>query len=160
MSKEKSELPDAPPPPMQSLGRLLNNATRQIMLLAENRFAEDDISLPQYVVLTALWRADGLKISHLADYCGNGLPALSRLLDRMEAKDLVERRASPEDRRAVRVFLTDKGHKLSPLLERYKEFHEIMMADMAPEERQTLFSLLERLDANGEAYNKQEGSSR
>lgn len=157
MDGKKSGLPDAPPPPMQSLGRLLNNATRQIMVLAESRFAEDDISLPQYVVLTALWRADGLKVSHLADYCGNGQPALSRLLDRMETKGLVERRASPDDRRAVRVFLTDKGHKLSPLLERYKEFHEIMMADMTQQERATLFALLERLTVNGEAYNKQGG---
>ena len=154
MKETDKELPQRPPEPMPALGRLLNNAARHIVTIAESAFAKEGLSLPQYVVLTALWRCDGLMVSHLADYCGNGQPALSRLLDRMETKGLVERRSSPGDRRAIRVFLTDKSNEMRHLLGRYRDFQEIMMQGLDDSERAMLFELLERVIANGEAHNK------
>lgn len=145
-------LPTGAPMPLPALGRLLNRASRAINLVAESRLAAHDLTLPQWVVLTALWRADGLMVTHLADYCANGQPALSRILDRMESKGLVRRQASSQDRRSVRVYLTSEAKELAPLIECYKEFHEIMMKGLDTDQRAMLFQLLEQLIANAEAY--------
>lgn len=147
--QDQEQLPQSPPTPPHSLGQRLNRATRFINQLAESNLARHDLTLPQWVVLTALWRSNGLKITHLADYCNNGQPALSRILDRMEAKGLVERCASPTDRREVRVFLTDKGNSLSHLKGYLQQFNQAMMTGLDEEQQQTLFILLDHLLENG-----------
>lgn len=138
--------------PLPALGRYLNRATRLINMVAEGELDAYDLTLPQWVVLTALWRADGMMVTHLAHYCANGQPALSRILDRMESKGLVVRRSAPRDRRSIRVFLTSEGQALSHLLNRYQLFNDIMMQDLNDQERAMLFSLLERIVANGEHH--------
>lgn len=147
--RKQESLPQSPPSPPHSLGSRLNRATRFINQLAESNLALHDLTLPQWVVLTALWRSNGLKITHLADYCNNGQPALSRILDRMEAKDLVERCASPADRREVRVFLTEKGRSLSYLKEYLQQFNQAMMTGLNEQQQQMLFDLLDHLLVNG-----------
>ena len=37
--------------------------------------------------------------------------AITRMLDRLEKKDLIKREAAPEDRRALQIYLTDKGQE-------------------------------------------------
>ena len=128
-----------------TLGRALNRATRRINSLAETMLAQYDLSLPQWLVLTALWRGDGLTISQLASYCDNGQPALSRLLDRMEEKGLVKRSPAPDDRRVVCICLTEKSRAMRPLLTIYEEFHDIMMRRLDSAERATLLKLLNKL---------------
>ncbi|MCT4657352.1 MAG: MarR family transcriptional regulator [Cohaesibacter sp.] len=144
------DLPQQAPAYLSSLGQKLNRATRLINQVAEKNLARHDLTLPQWVVLTALWRTDGLKITHLADYCGNGQPALSRILDRMEAKGWVERCASDRDRRAVRVFLTPKGREQAHLIGYLERFNEAMMKGISQEQKALFFSLLDQIGANGE----------
>lgn len=86
---------------------LLNLAQRRIdhFLRGDRR----DITAAQAGVLFFLTRNDGARSGDVARALGLGLPGASGLLDRMESVGLVERRADPEDRRAQRVHLTERG---------------------------------------------------
>ncbi|MCV0413847.1 MAG: MarR family transcriptional regulator [Brevundimonas sp.] len=53
----------------------------------------------------------GTSLSDVGKAVGLGASALSGLIDRMEASDLVERRPDPMDRRAVRLHLTANGRE-------------------------------------------------
>jgi MarR family transcriptional regulator for hemolysin len=57
-------------------------------------------------VLTRLDRFEGLKQSELAEMLDLQPITLTRLLDRLCASGLIERRPDPNDRRANRLYLT------------------------------------------------------
>lgn len=134
----------APP----SLGRALNFAAGAATALSQQMLAPHDLSLAQWVILSALWKNDGLSVAHLAAYTGNNAPAISRILDRMEQKSLVQRRPSPADRRATHVFLCDGGEALRPLATFWQQVNSVLLDGFNDGERATLFALLARAEAN------------
>ena len=135
-------------PPARSLGRLLNNTTSSTNALANEMLAEYGLTLPQWVLMSALWRRDGLLVSELSTFSGNLLPATSRIVARMEDAGLVERRPDAQDRRAVRVYLTNKGKALSHLGEFYLQANARLLDGFSETEVETLFALLSRIQAN------------
>ncbi len=70
------------------------------------------ISVPQFRVLTYLNRTEGASLSAVADRVGLSLPAMSRLIDGLVARDLIRRRESEKDRRFVVLELTSEGRDL------------------------------------------------
>ena len=135
-------------PPARSLGRLLNNTTSSTNALANEMLAEYGLTLAQWVLMSALWRRDGLLVSELSTFSGNLLPATSRIVARMEDAGLVERRPDAQDRRAVRVYLTNKGKALSHLGEFYLQANARLLDGFSETEVETLFALLSRIQAN------------
>src|SRR3954469_23002004 len=90
---------------------LLNAHAR---LTAQIEAALADAALPQlawYDVLWALQRAPGkaLRMGQLADAVTISRSGLTRLVDRIEANALLERRPSEADRRAIDVAITPAG---------------------------------------------------
>ena len=142
-----TETEKAPPLP-PSLGRMLNFATGATNRLCQNLLQPHGLMLAQWVVLSALWRRDGLPMSEIARYSGNNLPAASRIVDRMAENGLVRRAPDPANRRTVRVHLTEAGRALDHLANFHEEVNRRLLAGLNPEEARTLFDLLERVDAN------------
>jgi DNA-binding MarR family transcriptional regulator len=69
-----------------------------------------DVSLKEYDVLYALAKEDApLRLTDLHRRVLLSQPALSRMVDRLVARGLVERCEEPRDRRAVRLTLTASG---------------------------------------------------
>ena len=65
---------------------------------------------PAYLgVLLALWNEDGLKANELGKRAGLEPSTMTGLIDRMENDYLVVRKNDPNDRRANRIYLTEKG---------------------------------------------------
>jgi DNA-binding MarR family transcriptional regulator len=72
------------------------------------------ISAQQYNVLRILRGAgaDGIPTLEIADRMVERTPGITRLLDKLEAKQLVRRRRCPEDRRQVLCHITEAGRTL------------------------------------------------
>jgi DNA-binding MarR family transcriptional regulator len=79
--------------------------------------AEHQLSLPEYGALLLLAEADGrrLRMRALADALQLSKSGVTRLIDRLVAGDLVERRQCPTDARGAEALLTPTG------LERLRE---------------------------------------
>ena len=77
--------------------------------------AEHGLTLSALEALGWLGAAEGrsLRLSLLATRCGLSLSGISRLIDSVEARGLVERRAVDSDRRAVQAHLTGAGVELA-----------------------------------------------
>jgi DNA-binding MarR family transcriptional regulator len=70
----------------------------------------DDISMREYDVLYTLSKCDGpLRLSDLNRHVLLSQPALSRLVDRLADRGLVERHADAADGRCVLLSLTEAG---------------------------------------------------
>ncbi|MGG9999490.1 MarR family winged helix-turn-helix transcriptional regulator [Pseudovibrio ascidiaceicola] len=130
---------------LPSMGRLLNTLSEAACSIAEDYLRPHEISLAQWVVLSALWRQDGLSVSELSEYSSKKTAALSRLLDRMESKGLVSRSAVEDDKRSVKIHLTDKGQGLSHLIDMYRHVNGVLLSDLSEAEKEQLFPMLERM---------------
>lgn len=131
-----------------ALGRVLNFAAGASTTMCQNLLEPHGLTLQQWVILSALWRRDELLVTEIAEYVGTNVPAASRIIDRMAERDLLERRPSQSDRRAVQVSLTEKGRSLDHLATFYEDVNERLLEGLSEAEAAVLFDLLERVDAN------------
>lgn len=114
--------------PSPSLNRefafLLNDVARMLRTYADHKASQFGITRAQWTVLARLDRFEGLKQSELAEMLDLQPITLTRLLDRLCANGLIERRPDPNDRRANRLYLTPAAR---PLLERLGDLGEELM---------------------------------
>jgi DNA-binding MarR family transcriptional regulator len=141
MASKNHELP-------LSIGRALNFTTGRVNALCAQLLAPHGLTLPQWVILSCLWREDDLTVSHLSELVGTGLPATSRILDRMEDRDLIHRLAHTEDRRAIVVRISEKGRALNHLGTFHERINDLLFEGFSPEDRKTAFGLLEGMRRN------------
>jgi DNA-binding MarR family transcriptional regulator len=78
--------------------------------------------------------------------------AMTRALDRLEAKGLVARVRSSEDRRVVNLELTDAGRALADVVPAVlAEVLNLHLAGFDETEWRSLLAMLQRMKATGEA---------
>lgn len=128
-----------------SLGRVLKALKREV----DARTEPLDLTAPQCHVLHRLWRGDGILTTELAkDTCVDG-GTITGLLDRLEAKALVRRERSTEDRRAVRIFLTEEGQALrEPVTALFAAVNRQATEGFPLAEQEQLIRWLERVAVN------------
>jgi DNA-binding MarR family transcriptional regulator len=80
------------------------------------REAGEEITPEQWAVLIRLWERDGQPQSVLSDSTFRDRPTMSRILDVLEARGIVERRADETDGRVRLVHLTRRGKALQKKL--------------------------------------------
>src|SRR5471030_1197122 len=113
-----------PQPIKREIAFTIMDVARMLKTYADQRARQFGISRAQWAVLVRIDRTEGLKQSELAEIIDLQPISLTRLLDRLAANGLIERRADPNDRRANRLFLTPAAR---PMLEQLAELGKDMM---------------------------------
>ena len=72
----------------------------------------DEFNGAQGRILYVLWQQDQLPIVELGRRTGLAKTTLTSMLDRMESQGLIERRYDPEDRRQIRIQITEHARGL------------------------------------------------
>ena len=133
----------------RSFGFLLHDIARLLRKRYEQRARPLGLTRAQWQILAHLQRCEGINQSGLAELLELEPITVGRLIDRMEEAALVERRADPADRRAHRLFLTERAQ---PVLERSRALGEEVrgeaFAGFAAAEREALIDLLVRVRGN------------
>lgn len=115
--------------------------------LEEKVFARFDLSAQQYNALRILQAADPRKLPTLA--IGRQLisrgPDVTRMLDRLEARQLILRERRVENRRVVDVGITTEGLALlDEMAEPVREMHQQQLGHLTATQRRDLISLLRK----------------
>ena len=95
--------------PSRELGIALHDAARLLRTYSDQRARELNTTRAQWAVLARLQRCEGVKQSELAEALDIAPITLGRLIDKLASAGLVERRDDPADRRAHRLYLTEKA---------------------------------------------------
>src|SRR5436305_14755680 len=112
---------------------LLYDVARQMRTRADQRARRQGMSRAQWVILAHLERQPGLSQNELAAIVEVGRITIGRLVDRLEARGLVERRADPKDRRVWRLQLKPAATPIVREIEQYRaELHRLMTAGIDP----------------------------
>ena len=96
----------------RELAFLLVDAGRKLNDAYDLNMKPLSLTRSQWRVMAYVSRSPGISQSALAETIECSRMAITGLLDRMQSKDLVERRAVKDDRRMRAVFLTNKGEAL------------------------------------------------
>ena len=93
---------------------LLETHKRLVRTLDAQLEAEHGLTISALEALGRLAAAEGqnLRLSELAEGCGLSLSRISRIIDTLQTRGLVERQAVESDGRAVHAHLTDAGLEL------------------------------------------------
>lgn len=148
---KKIKLNDEPAVPyLPSVGRLLGFSSKVCSELSEKMLLPSGLTLKQWVLLTALWRGDGLTVGELAVYYKASEPSTSNLIARMERKGLLVRKHDKLDRRQVKVFLTEEGKSLAHLVGFYSQVNETLLDGFSEAEKEQFIQMLERVIENSQ----------
>lgn len=129
---------------------LIGYQVRLTQLAVFSDFAADlkefDISPGRFGVLVLISANPGLTQSRLAAATQLDRSTMVAVIDYLEGRCLVERRASPTDRRSNALVLTPAGEDLLKQLKRRIKSHEARItAAMTPREREVFVDLLTRV---------------
>lgn len=102
-------------------GWLTSDVSRMMRTVFDRRARHAGVTRTQWLALTRLHRRAGANQSELADMMEIEKAPAGRIIDRLEDRGWVERRADPGDRRVNRMYLTLEGRrvhaKLAPIAE-------------------------------------------
>lgn len=127
----------------------------QAMDQIEEVCASEGITHSQYAALWTLCLAEntetGIPLGEIADGLLTRAADVTRLVDRLEQADLVERIPNPMDRRSVLVRVTDEGRaRFERLIPKVQDFHRRQWTFLDAEELSTFDALLMKAMWRGE----------
>lgn len=107
------------------------------------------ITPSQWGGLSVLYEEDGQTIGAIGQKCVADPPTVSGVVKRLEQSGLVERRHDREDRRIVKVYLTDEARDFMPfLIEAVMAFNDVVTRGFSEAERRDLIAKLQQIIAN------------
>jgi len=108
--------------PASCVGQLLYRVRAAQMSALDQELAQDpdlaplEISAAQYTIISVLAKRGVDSAAQLCKDLSYDAGAMTRMIDRLEAKGLVNRRRCPEDRRLMKLELTEEGLAALPKL--------------------------------------------
>jgi DNA-binding MarR family transcriptional regulator len=138
-----------PQKPAWDVGFLIGDSSRMLRRIFNERVTPMGLTQAQWRALVHLSRNEGLNQVSLAELLEVQPITVARLIDKLVAAGLVERRPDPNDRRAQRLFLTERA---APVLEHIweiaDEIYQVVLAGLSQGERDALTNLLTRMRSN------------
>ncbi len=120
---------------------------------------EFGLRMVTWSALSVIRENSGLRQSRLADILSIERPNLVVLVDQLERSELISRDRDAEDRRAYCLNLTDAGEALyQKALVAMREHDKRMTSGLSDEERETLISMLRKIEINGDLEGNANGS--
>ena len=138
--------------PEESVGYLMKRVMLSVVHQADRRLETHGLTSAQWGPLMRLSTAGPCTVAELARWLLIDAGAMTRLLDRLEKKQLCRRERCTQDRRVVRVALTPEG--AAAIAEVPAVLADLMnshLAGFSHEEWTTLKGYLRRMVDNGEA---------
>lgn len=152
-------MPSKPLPPitMDAVYAAPGYLFRRMQQIAVSIFMEEckafDLTPVQYAALVAIHTHPGIDATRLSAVIAFDRSTLGSVIERLQAKDFIERKPAPEDKRIKLLYLTKPGtailREIIPAVERAQAR---MLEPLKPTERKALMGLMAQLvDLNNEA---------
>jgi DNA-binding MarR family transcriptional regulator len=147
---EKAPVPEVVEP-SRVVGRLIKLVFASLVRNIDERMQPLGLTAMQWEPLMLIHVARADTVAGLARESQVNCASMTRMLDRLEAKELLRRRRSSADRRVVHVELTSKGRKVvSAILPKVVSTLDEHLEGFTASDVSRLTNLLERMLANGQ----------
>jgi len=156
------DIDSAPPVDRDDMVDAVLTASRVLVAIAARSLADvgEDVTLTQYRTLVILASRGPQNLAALAEAVAVTPPTASRLCERLVRKGLVRRRTDRNDRRQVRIALSEAGQTLvdAVTVRRRQEITDLL-ASIPAEEQRSVVAALRRLSAGAGEVPERDWSS-
>lgn len=136
-------------------GHLIRRAQQIAVAVFMEECAQFDLTPVQYAALAAICLQPGVDATRLSQLIALDRSTIGSVLERLEAKSLVLRSASPEDRRIKLLHPSAAGRALLREVEAAVErAQQRIVAPLAPAQRKTFMRLLAQLVESNNALSR------
>jgi DNA-binding MarR family transcriptional regulator len=126
--------------------RLLTRAQKLLRAAADDAMSAHGVRIGQNLVLEVLWERDGLSPGELAARLHVSTPTIVNTASRMVKDGLISRRPDADDRRLVRLYLTDKARAAqAPIAAARQQLADHALATLTADERDALAVALQKI---------------
>ena len=134
----------------ENLDRLLKTVISSISQEVDRRLGDSGLTDAQSIPMLLIHSGRCSTATEVARAADLDVGAVSRMLGRIESRGLLSRERSIDDRRVVRLHLTDVGGVIaSKIHDVVSEVTKVHLAGFTVEECQTLIAQLRRIRTNG-----------
>jgi len=128
------------------IGFNLRLSYNRAALLFTREFADMELAPIQFAVLEFVSRNPALSQRDIAEHIGTAPSALVGPLERLEKSGWIERSRAGEDRRVLRVSLSERGERdMAEVLRRIRKVDRELVRGLAEPKRRRLLDLLQDL---------------
>ena len=130
----------------------LGKTVRRVTKAYRQKISKYNFTHGQFFMMVAILEEDGLLPSEIADKTSQNRATTTGLLDRLEKDGWIERKADREDRRSLRIFLTQyaRDHKES-IMTLFEETNQKFLNCFSQDEWAQMQGFLTRLDQFNDA---------
>ena len=142
----------------QPIGRLIYLTSLNLRNYAERMLSPYDLTVEQFHLLKNISRTQGYSQNQLCEFVGKKPANITRILDRLEKKQWIERRENPSDRRSSLVFLTAEGEEMiKGVTNHFETYSNRFIQGISEAEERTFRLVLGKIDNNIESLMKDIG---
>lgn len=128
------------------LGYWLRFVSNHVSHAFTRKLEARSVTVAEWVVMRELLQTGATSPSMLAERLGMTRGAISKLVERLCGKELVERTYPEGDRRYQRLVLSPSGKKLVPILADLADQNDReFFGDLAPDQRAELVAILQQI---------------
>jgi len=128
--------------------RLLRHVAFIIKKRGRDILSDFDITTPQFLALVVLKDRPGITMGELCERLYLACSTATDLIDRMEKNGYLERNRDPDDRRVIRLSITEKGQNIiDQVINARRRYVDSILKQLTQEEIDQLAQALEKLDA-------------
>lgn len=137
--------------PEESIGYLMRQILTTVARDIEHELAHTELTNAQWIPIYKLFMGQASTVAELARHCQTDTGAMTRTLDRLEAKNLCVRKRSHHDRRVVNIVLTEAGRQAaSQLPSVISAVQNVHLSGFSQEEFEMLKHFLNRILRNAQ----------
>jgi DNA-binding MarR family transcriptional regulator len=113
----------------------------------------EELSLQELKVVDFVGQRQSVIMREAAEYMKVAVSTMTGIVDKLENKDLVRRERNDEDRRIVRLFLTNKGKRLyQTYAENYLQLSRRMLQSLSEDEQRVYLDLTGKIAQGASAF--------
>ena len=133
----------------KNVGNFTNLINKKMVYFLNSQLGVFDLTAEQWQVLLTLSKQNKINQKILSQAVNKDQPTLTRMLDILERKALVERHLSKEDRRSFSVHITEKGLNLTEKLTPYiEDIFKKILNGISEKDLETYLDVLTKIDNN------------
>ena len=131
---------------MDSLMRSINRAHRCSKRYYNEKLNADGITGNQQIYIFQICRHPGISQEQLSQRIAVNKSNVTRQLCALEQNGFIRRQPSPEDKRVLQVFPTEKAEALYPkVLDIMRLWNSLLLEDFSEDEKSLLLSMMQRV---------------
>ena len=134
---------------VNNLGRSINDVARAVSSGNELALTEFGISFLDFVILINCYEGPENTMTGIANHTDYDPGRISRAVERLVRRGLVQRQRLQSDRRVVELSLTDAGQEMTPtVLSRVLGGNALLLQGVTDEEREVFATVARKIISN------------